>query len=60
VVEPQRPTTVEAAMVIAKIQQKVIERSKVKYEQRHPNSRTQQPKQEAKPPSIYGNLWRDK
>jgi len=60
VVEPQRPTTVETAMVIAKIQQKVIERSKVKSQLRPPNSRTQQPKLEAKPPSIYGNLWRDK
>jgi len=60
VVEPQRPTTVEAAMVIAKIQHKVIERSKIKYQQRHPNPRVQQPKQETKPPSIYGNLWRDK
>jgi hypothetical protein len=51
---------VEAAMVIAKIQHKVIERGKMKYQQRHPNPRVQQPKPETKSPSIYGNLWRDK
>jgi len=34
VVEPQVPTTMERAAVIARIQQKVLERSKLKYQQK--------------------------
>lgn len=59
-VEPQVPTTVERALVIAKLQQKVIDRSKLKYQQKQPNPRVQHAKPEVKTPSIYGNLWRDK
>ena len=60
VVEPQVPTTVERTVVIVKIQQKVVDRSKLKYQQKQPNTKVQQAKPEAKTPSIYGNLWRDK
>jgi hypothetical protein len=37
IVVPQRPPTAEIAMVIAKIQHKVIERGKLKYQQRQQN-----------------------
>jgi len=32
IVEPQVPTTIERAAIIAKIQQRVLERSKLKYQ----------------------------
>ena len=60
VVEPQVPTTMERIVVIVKIQQKVVDRSKLKYQQKQPNTKVQQAKPKAKTPFIYGNLWRDK
>jgi hypothetical protein len=51
---------VERVVVIAKIQQKLVDRQKLKYQNRQPISKPQQPKPETKTPSIYGNLWRDK
>jgi hypothetical protein len=59
VVEPQVPTTVERAVVIAKIQQKVIDRYKQKYQYKQ-NAAKQPAKPEAKTTTNYGNLWRDK
>lgn len=56
VVEPQVPTTVERAVVIAKIQQCVADRAKLKYQQKGANPKGLQQKTEAKTPSIYGNL----
>jgi len=50
VVEPQVPSTMEKAVIIAKIQQKVIDHSKLKFNQnRHP-PKVQHAKLEAKPP----------
>jgi hypothetical protein len=58
--EPQVPTTVDRAVTIAKIQQRVIERSKLKYQRNNTNTRAQPRKQENKPQGTYGILWRDK
>lgn len=60
IVEPQVPTTVDRAVTIAKIQQRVIERSKLKYQRNNTNTRAQPGKQENKPQGTYGTLWRDK
>jgi hypothetical protein len=60
VVEPQVPTTVEKATVIARIQQKVVDRQKLKYQGKNIQTKAIQPKQEFKPATNYGNLWRDK
>jgi hypothetical protein len=60
IVEPQVPTTVDRTVTIAKIQQRVIERSKLKYQRNNANNRAQPGKQENKPQGTYGTLWRDK
>lgn len=60
VVEPQVPTTVERATIIAKIQQRVFERHKLKYQPKHPPAKAQPPKPDHKPATHYGNLWKDK
>jgi len=60
VVEPQMPTTVKKAATIAKIQQKVVDRSKVKYQR---NKNINKPnityKTDAQPTQPVGILWRD-
>lgn len=60
VVEPQVPTTVERAVVIARIQQKVVERQKLKLPNRNPMPKAAPAKGDTKPAIQYGNLWRDK
>lgn len=50
----------ERATVIAKIQQKMVDRQKQKYQTRTVAAKAIPPKQEAKPAIHYGNLWRDK
>ena len=59
VVEPHTPTTVKKAATIAKIQQRQLERSKLKY-QKTPNQARPQQKQDQRPTNTYGSLWRDK
>lgn len=59
VVEPQMPPTVKKASTIAKIQQKVVDRSKLKYQ--HPtnlNNSTVAYKTEAKPNQPAGTYGR--
>jgi hypothetical protein len=56
-VEPQVPTTVERAVVIAKILQKVVDRSKLKFQQKQAVPRNQHIKPKAKPQTNYGTLW---
>lgn len=60
VVEPQVPTTVEKAAVIARIQQKVVDRQKLKYQGKNIQPTAIHHKQQFKPAPHYGNLWRDK
>jgi len=57
IVEPQVPTTVERAVVIAKILQKVVDRSKLKFQQKQAVPRNQHIKPKAKPQTNYGTLW---
>jgi hypothetical protein len=59
-VEPQVSTTVERATIIARIQQKMVDRQKLKYQTRNAQAKALPAKQEAKPATHYGNLWRDK
>jgi hypothetical protein len=59
-VEPQVPTTVNRAMVIAKIQQRMLERNKLKHQRHTITNRGQPTKPENKAATTYGNLWRDK
>ena len=59
-VEPQVPITVERAALIAKIQQKVLDRSKQKLQRNNPGARPQQQRTDNKPTTTYGNLWRDR
>lgn len=59
-VEPQVPVKVERATLIAKIQQRVLDRGKQKYQKAAPPTRPHQPKSDSKPATNYGNLWRDK
>jgi len=61
VVEPQVPTTVHRAALIARIQQKVLDRGKHKY-QKAPilTKPTTQLRTETKPNPASGTLWRDR
>ena len=59
-VEPQVPLTVDRAALIAKIQQKVLDRSKQKFQRQHQANKTQQQRTETKQPPTYGTLWRDR
>lgn len=58
-VEPQVPTTVDKAITVAKIQQKIMERSKSKFQKTPPAPKPPPVKQD-KPQGTYGTLWRDK
>jgi hypothetical protein len=60
VVEPQVPTTVDRAVIIAKIQQKVVDRSKLKGPAKPMAPKPFAAKPEAKQATTYTNLWRDK
>jgi uncharacterized protein with gpF-like domain len=60
VVEPQVPTTIERATVIARIQQNVADRQKLKQQNRNAHMKPMPSRQENKPPTQYGKLWRDK
>jgi hypothetical protein len=60
-VEPQRPTTVHKASIIAKIQQGVQERSKAKYQRYGHHQKTNvPPRMENKPALPATSLWRDR
>jgi len=59
IVEPQVPTTVERAAIIAKIQQRVLERNKLKFQRTNNPAKQQQHKTDQVNPGRYGNLWRD-
>ena len=61
VVEPQVPTTVHRAALIARIQQKVLDRGKYKY-QKAPilTKQNTQHRTETKPNPVSGTLWRDR
>jgi hypothetical protein len=59
VVEPHVPTNVRRAATIAKIQQRQLERNKLKYQRAQNQARPQQ-RQDTKPNIAYANLWRDK
>lgn len=58
--EPQVPITVDRAALIAKIQQKVLDRNKHKFQRNTQATRQTQNKPEAKSATSYGNIWRDK
>jgi hypothetical protein len=58
VVEPQVPITVDRAALIAKIQQKVSDCSKLKFQRNNQDNKPQPQKPEAKPTATYGNFWR--
>lgn len=60
VVEPQVPTTVKRASVVAKIQQRVLDRNKTKFQHRQQQSKPQTTKPEQKSTTTYSNLWQDK
>jgi len=60
IVKPQVPTTVERVAIIAKIQQWVLERNKLKYQRANNLARQQQHKPDQVNTSRYGNLWMDK
>lgn len=60
IVEPQVPLTVDRAALIAKIQQKVLDRSKHKFQRQIQANRPQQQRQEGKQTTPYGSLWRDR
>jgi hypothetical protein len=60
IVEPQIPLTVDRATLIAKIQQKVVDRNKQKYQRHNPAFKQQQHKPEVKQPNPVGSLWRDR
>lgn len=60
VVEPQVPTTVNRALVIAKMQQRLLERNKLKTQRTHITNRPPQQRTDNKPAPTYGGLWRDK
>jgi DNA repair photolyase len=60
IVEPQIPLTVDRAALIAKIQQKVVDRNKQKYQRHNPAFKQQQHKTEVKQPNPVGSLWRDR
>lgn len=60
VVEPQVPSTVDRAAVIAKIQQRVLDRNKLKYQAKNTQAKTQSTKSDQKNVQGYTNLWRDK
>ena len=55
-VEPLVPIIVERAALIAKIQQKVMDRSKQKLQRNNPGARPQQQRTDNKPTTTYGNL----
>ena len=61
VVEPQVPTTVHRAAIIARIQQKVLDRGKYKY-QKAPilTKKNTQHRTKTKPNPASGTLWRDR
>lgn len=59
VVEPQVPTTVDRAATKARIQQKVLDRGKFKYQRQNQQHRqAPQPRPEGKPQQAAGTLWR--
>jgi glutamate racemase len=59
VVEPQVPTTVDRAVTIAKTQQRVLERSKLKFQRGNAANRPQPVKPDSnKNQGPYGTLWR--
>jgi hypothetical protein len=60
VVEPQVPTTVKRAVVIARIQQKVLDRGKYKYQRNNAPKPNQLPRGETKPNQAPGTLWWDR
>jgi len=59
-VEPHTPTTVRQAAIIAKIQQRNVERTKLKYQRPNNPPKNQYQKPDNRQPTTYGNLWRDK
>lgn len=59
-VEPQVPVTMERAALIARIQQKVLDRKREKFQRAAHANKAQQNKNEAKPTPAYGTLWRDR
>ena len=59
-IEPQVLVTMDRAALIAKIQQNVLDRSKQKFQRNSQATRPQQQRTEAKPATIYGNLWIDR
>lgn len=59
IVEPQVPLTVDRAALIAKIQQKVLDRSKQKFQRQIQANKPQQQRQEGKqttPMGLYGGI----
>jgi hypothetical protein len=61
IVEAQRPTTVDRASLIARVQQRVVERSKNRYHRPLPLPRQNlQPRTDNKPQLPAGQLWRDR
>lgn len=61
VVEPQVPTTVNRAAIIARIQQKVVDRSKLKFQRNAPGPKhNAPPRADARPNQSPGTLWRDR
>lgn len=61
VVEPQVPTTVDTAPIIARIQQGVLERSKFKYQRSNTATRHNTPqKVESRQQPTPNPLWRDR
>lgn len=50
----------DRAALIAKIQQKVLDRSKHKFQRQIQANRPQQQRQEGKQTTPYGSLWRDR
>lgn len=59
IVEPQTPIAVNRDVTIAKIQQKMLDRGKQKYQRTNMGARPPQ-KVDAKPATNYGNLWHDR
>ena len=57
-VEPHVPTTVDRAAVIAKIQQRTLERNKTKYNRNYAANKSAQQKPEQQPPQNALNLQR--
>jgi hypothetical protein len=59
-VETHTPTTVRQAAIIAKIQQRHVDKNKLKYQKQVAELNPQYQKQDPRPTTTYGNLWQDK